>query len=234
MPKGGLPELRATPRFHDMKLGRREFMKFVTAAIAGVPGKLSSDVFQSPRFYVDKGLGFGFEIPRGWYLEAFREDFHELLGGQTLAPPYEDDRETMMELSQGLLATLSKYPIVGDPVKRFSPSITFFRGDESCMEDHENLMDLTSKSMIGFRCLLTDYECMEEPQFVRRSDCVMVRGKSRFLFEHREIEPVLIDDEMFVVHHQRSIYTIHLYDSPYGGDTSQDEFRIFRESLHIA
>lgn len=62
----------------------------------------------------------------------------------------------------------------------------------------------------------------------------MVRAKSKFLFEHQEIESVLVDDETFVVHHQGAIYTIHLYDSPSSGDASQGEFRVFRESLHIA
>jgi hypothetical protein len=62
----------------------------------------------------------------------------------------------------------------------------------------------------------------------------MVRTKSKFVFEHQEIQSVLVDDEVFLVHHQGSIYTIHLYDSPYSGDTSQSEFRLFRESLHIA
>lgn len=218
----------------EMKLGRRDFIKFVTSAIAGTQGDSALEVFQSPRFYADKKLGFAFEIPRGWYLEAFREDFNELLGGQRLAPPYTDDTEAMLDLSQGLLATLSKYPIEGDPLKRFSPSMTFFKGDDRCMDGHDDLLDLSSRAIMGFQCLLSKYECFEAPHFVRRSDCVMVRSKSRFLFEHQEIESVLIDDEMFAVHHQSSIYTIHLYDSPYSGDTSQSEFRTFRESLHIA
>lgn len=217
-----------------MKLGRRDFIKFVTAAIAGTQGISSSERFQSPRFYADKKLGFAFEIPRGWYLEAFREDFYELLGGQRLAPSYLDDREVMQEMSQGLLATLSKYPIEGDSIKRFSPSVTFFKSDDSCMGEYENLLELSSIAIMGFKGLLADYECIEEPHFIRRSDCVMVRTKSKFVFEHQEIKPVLVDDEAFLVHHQGSIYTIHLYDSPYIGDTSQSEFRLFRESLHIA
>jgi hypothetical protein len=217
-----------------MKLGRRDFIKFVTAAIAGTHGISSSESFRSPKFYADKKLGFAFEIPEGWYLEAFRKDFNELLGGQRLAPPYVDDREVLLDVSQGLLATLSKYPIEGDSIKRFSPSVTFFKGDDSCMEEYEDLLELSSTAMRGFKRLLTDYECIEEPHFIRRSDCVMVRSKSKFLFEHQEIESVLIDDETFLVHHHGSIYTIHLYDSPYSGDTSQSEFRLFRKSLHIA
>lgn len=217
-----------------MKLGRRDFIKFITAAIAGTHGVSSSEIFQSSRFYADKKLGFAFEIPSGWYLESFREDFYELLGGQRLATPYLDDREIKLEVSQGLLATLSKYPIQGDSIKRFSPSVTFFKSDDSCLEECKDLLEFSSKAIMGFKCLLTNYECIEEPQFITRSDCVMVRSKSKFLFEHHEIEPVLIDAETFVVHHQRSIYTIHLYDSPYSGDTAQSEFRLFTESLHIA
>jgi len=217
-----------------MKLGRREFIKFLTTAIAGSQGWASSEVLRSPRFYADKKLGFGFEIPQGWFLEAFRDDFDELLGGQRLAAPYADDREVMLEASQGLLATLSKYPIEGDPIKRFSPSMTFFKDSDGCLEEFGDLLGLSSKAIMGFQSLLTDYECIEEPHLVRRSDCVMVRSKSKFLFEHQEIRSVLIDDETFVVHHQGSVYTIHLYDSPYSGDTAQSEFRLFRESLHIA
>lgn len=217
-----------------MNLGRREFLKFVTAAIAGTQAKSTAGMYRSPTFYADKKLGFAFEIPQGWHLEAFREDFDKLLGGQKLAPPYEGDKEVMQEVSQGLLATLSKYPLEGDPLKRFSPSITFFKDDDSYLEECEDLLDFSSKAISGFGHLLTNYECMEEPRFIRRSDCVMVRSKSKFLFEHEEIEPVLVDDETFIVHHHRSLYTIHLYDSPYSGDTTQNEFRLFRKSLHIA
>ena len=46
-----------------MNLGRREFLKFVTAAIAGIQVKSSSEIYQSPTFYADKKLGFAFEIP---------------------------------------------------------------------------------------------------------------------------------------------------------------------------
>lgn len=217
-----------------MKIGRRDFIKFVTAAIAGTQGTSSSGRFQSSRIYADQELGFAIEIPEGWYLEAFREDFNELLGGQRLAPPYLDDREVMLEVSQGLLATLSKYPIEGDSIKRFSPSVTMFKSDDSCLEEYEDLREFSSMAMNGFKRLLRDYECLEEPHFVRRSDCLMVRSKSKFLFEHQEIEPVLVDNETFLLHHQGAIYTIHLYDSPYSGDASQSEFKAFRESLHIA
>ncbi len=217
-----------------MILGRRSFLKFVSAALAGAQVGSASGQYQSPTFYADKSLGFAFKIPEGWHLEAFRKDFKKLLGGQKLAAPFVDDQEFFDDLTEGLMATLSKYPIVGDDSKRFSPSVTFFRADDSSLTGFESLRDLMLDSISAFSKVLTDYSCFEDPKYLPRNDCVMVRAKSIFLFEHVEMKSVLIDDETFLILHGGFIYTIHLYDSPYSGDVSQEEFQIFRDSLHIA
>ncbi|MCF6299285.1 MAG: hypothetical protein L3J01_05335 [Thiomicrorhabdus sp.] len=217
-----------------MLIGRRHFLKFIGSAIAGAHIDSFPNAFSSTTHFIDQKLGFGFKIPTGWYLEAFREDFSDLLGGQQLAERFRDDEHALEELSQGLMATLSKYPIVGDTRKRFSPSITFFKDADSSLCDYSNLLDLTSDAISGFSSVLTDFECTAPPKFIERSDCIMTSCKSKFLFEHEDLVSVMIDDEVFVIHHKGSIYTIHLYDSPYSGDTSQNEFALFRNSLHIA
>jgi hypothetical protein len=217
-----------------MNLGRRHFLKFVASAIAGTQADSLSSIYRSPTVFVDKKLGFGFNIPQGWYLETFREDFNKLLGGQKLAEPYANDKEVLEDLAQGLMATLSKYPLQEDSPQRFSPSVTFFKDTDDCLDDYQDLLDLSSHALSGFSEVLTDYECTESPRYLDRSDCIIVRSKSKFLFEHEYLDSPLIDDETFLVHHHKSIYTIHLYDSPYIGDTSQGEFELFKTSLHIA
>ena len=219
---------------NTMNLGRRQFLKFVASAIAGSQVDSLSGIYKSPTLFVDEKLGFAFKIPQGWYLEAFRDDFNELLGGQKLAEPYSDDKEILEDLGQGLMATLSKYPLEEVHVQRFSPSITFFKDTDDCLNEYEDLLNLSSDAISGFSEVLTDYECTQLPEYLDRSDCIMVRSKSKFLFEHDDLEPSLIDDETFVIHYQKCIYTIHLYDSPYIGDTSQSEFELFKKSLHIA
>ena len=217
-----------------MNLGRRHFLKFVTSAIAGAHADAFSSIYRTPSVFVDKKLGFGFNIPEGWFLETFRKDFDDLLGGQKLAEPYTGDQEIFEELTQGLMATLSKYPLQQSSPQRFSPSVTFFKDTDECLNDYEDLRELSSDAQRGFSEFLNDYECTESPEYLDLKDCVIVRSKSKFLFEHSEIEPVLVDDETFLVHHEKSLYTIHLYDSPYTGDSSQAEFVLFKDSLHIA
>ena len=217
-----------------MQIGRRHFLKFIGSAIAGAQAGLLPEVFSSATHYIDRKLGFGFEIPNGWHLEAFRKDFDQLLGGQQLAEEFRDDDDLLGDLSEDLMATLSKYPIVGDSRARFSPSVTFFREDDSALSNYADLLELAKDAISAYSKVLTDYECTEDPKFIARPDCVLVRSKSKFLFEHEKMNSVLIDNETFLIHHGRLIYTLHLYDSPYTGDSSQDEFTLFRNSLHIA
>lgn len=217
-----------------MKIGRRAFLQFLGSAIAGAQIDAHSKFYSSDTHYIDRELGFGFEIPKGWFLETFRKDFPQLLGGQQLAEEWRDEEGLLEELGEGLIATLSKYPIVGSSPNRFSPSITFFRDDDSALEDYDDLKDLAEHAILGFSSVLTDYQCTNPPKLIKRSDCTLIRARSKFLFEHRDISPVMIDDEAFIIHHESKIYTIHLYDSPYTGDSSQREFTTFRESLHIA
>ena len=217
-----------------MNLGRRHFLKFIASAISGIQVESIPGIYKSPSLFVDKKLGFGFNIPLGWHLEAFRDDFSKLLGGQKLAESYANDKEVLEDLGQGLMATLSKYPLEESTPKRFSPSISFFKDTDDCLSEYEDLLDLSSHALLGFSEVLTDYECIEVPMYLDRDDCIIVRSKSKFLFEHEELDSSLIDDETFLIHHEGAIYTIHLYDSPYIGDTSQNEFDLFKKSLHIA
>lgn len=217
-----------------MTLGRRHFLKFAASAIAGSQIDGLSTFHTPPILFVDKKLGFGFKIPHGWHLETFRNDFNKLLGGQKLAEPHSDDKEHLKDLGQGLMATLSKYPLEKNHTQKFSPSITFFKDPDDCLNECQDLLDLSALAISGYSEVLTNYECSSPPEYLNRKDYLIVRSKSKFLFEHDDVEPSLIDNETFIIHHQKSIYTIHLYDSPYIGDTSQSEFELFKESLHIA
>lgn len=217
-----------------MRIGRRHFLKFLGSALVGAQSHATENVFISPTHFVDRKLGFGFKIPNGWHLEAFRKDFNKLLGGQQLSEEHRGDNVLFAELSEGLLAILSKYPLEGDSRLRFSPSVTFFRAESRDLEDYSDLLEMAQSAVTGFSSVLTDYECTEIPEYVHMSGCTMVRSKSKFLFEHEELESTLIDNETFVIHHKNYIYTIHLYDSPHTGDSSQDEFTLFKSCLHIA
>ncbi len=83
---------------------------------------------------------------------------------------------------------------------RFSPSITIFKNQD----DYESLKPINLEGIVdhfvdGCTVLLRDYEVIELPCQHEVSQCASVRFKSRWVFEHREIEPVLINDQTIMI-----------------------------------
>lgn len=218
-----------------MQFGRRAFMTFVGAALAGTSIDPSSAVIQTGGHFIDNRLGFGFRIPDGWHLEAFSK-FHQLRDTQQLAEPYQDDEEMMEDQLQNLHATLTKYSLASEGEPCFSPGITFFKAEneDEFISSYDTLEELARDAIIGFGMLLSEYECFEEPRLKIGRNFKSVRAKSRFLFEAKGMQSTMVDDEMIAVHYRDRLYTIHLFDSPYTGDTSQQEFSKFKASLHLA
>ena len=83
------------------------------------------------------------------------------------------------------------------------------------------------------KTLLKDYNCYETPEEIRLSNCKAIRFKSRYVFEHEKIKPILIDDEFIGLEHKESFYSIHLYDSPYEGEVAPEEFKVFMSSMYL-
>jgi hypothetical protein len=56
-----------------MGIGRREFLKFVTSALAGSVFAPTAAVFTNNDYYVNQRLGLGFLKPTAWFFEGFRD-----------------------------------------------------------------------------------------------------------------------------------------------------------------
>lgn len=216
-----------------MKVGRRAFIKFLGSAVAGTTLESLDKLIQTDEYYIDPRLGFGFRIPRKWHLKAF-VSFDHIRDKQILAKPFQKEQELLAELSEGLVAILSKYPIDGPVQDLFSPSVTFFMAEaDEELRQIGSVLDISRESIKGFSTVLTDYECYLEPELIQRKGYTMVRSKSKFLFEYEGMTPTMIDNETLYIDYNDIFYTIHLYDSPYNGDVTQNEFDVFKESLHL-
>jgi len=183
-------------------------------------------------YYVNQRLGLGFVKPSTWKFEAFK-DFSTEAKDQVLSllSPEEEEEELKAHAST-LLATISKY---GDERAGFSPSITVHKNQEGRMKLKNLRLDsIVALAIDGFSMLLKDYEVFEPPLPCKLSKCAAVRYKARWRFEHRKMQSLLIDDETVMIDQKTVLFTIHLYDSPYSGDTTPAEFRRFFKSLHIA
>lgn len=216
-----------------MGIGRREFLKFAATALGGLVVDPARVVAVNGDYYVNARLGLGFVKPIGWAFDAF-QDFAAKHDGQILQglPPEADEGEFLRDQASSLVATISKY---GDELRQFSPSITVYKNQGDYEESLSGGLErLALHAIDGFAALLRDYEVIEEPRRREVSHCPAIRFKCRWVFEHREIEPILIEDEALAIDDGSRLYTIHLYDSPATGDVARGEFARFLKSLHIA
>ncbi len=223
-----------------MEFGRREFLKFLSLATAGAAVKSLPDIIRNDNYFINTRLGFGFNTPEDWEVEAFTS-FESMKEQQILISDdsrseYQKELIKDLEDLKGLSVVLKKYPdskLSPEGQNIFSPSITFFMEEDDTVKDYENLVELCKESHIGFSQLLSGYECYEAPEEFSGKNYKAARSKSSFLFEAENMIPTIIDDEMLCIHYGDILYSIHMYDSPYINDTAQDEFKLFKGSLHI-
>lgn len=217
-----------------MGIGRRAFLEFVTTAVGGLILDPIKTVSINGDYYVDTSLGLGFVKPNDWLFEK-DQDFATKLQGQ-IVNGFElgtkEEEEFRRDQASTLVATISKYDHMAS---RFSPSITIFKNQD----DYESLKPINLEGIVdhfvdGCTVLLRDYEVIELPCHHELSRCASVRFKSRWVFEHREIESVLINDQTIMIDQGSALYTIHLFDSPYTGEDTSNQFSRFLKNLHIA
>lgn len=216
-----------------MGIGRRDFLRFVATALGGLVVDPIRTIAVNGDYYVNTRLGLGFIKPSKWAFEAF-QDFAAKLEGQIVhgLQPGAEEEAFRRDQTSTLVATISKY---GDTVPKFSPSITVFKNQEDYESLRSESLEQNALDAIeGWTQLVKDYEVVELPSRCEISRCASIRFKSRWVFEHREIQPIMIEDETLAIDQGSVFYTIHLYDSPSTGDATPKEFARFLESLHIA
>jgi hypothetical protein len=215
-----------------MGIGRREFLKFAVAALGGLMVDPIKTIAVNGDYYVNAKLGLGFMKPSDWTFDVFK-DFATLLDGQIIEGIEPDDEEEFRrDQTSTLVAAIAKY---NHSIPKFSPSITVFKNqDDRKVLDSLVLDQFVLDAQDGCTTLLKDYEVIEQQTRCEFSKCDARRFKARWLFQHKSIQPTLIDDETLVIDQGTYLYSIHLYDSPYTGDIASKKFRQFVESLHIA
>lgn len=218
-----------------MNIGRRKFLKFLGLATAGVVFDPLAAIIRNENYFINQRLGLGFIIPSNWNLDAFG-DFSSLR--QQQLSNFNGDVETkIVEVTaENLVAVIKKYP---DTLKakdhEFGPGITFSMSSDEIPSEFDNFEAAVQAEIEGSKICLTDYEVIKSPAVFKGKNYSAYSFKSKFLFEHADLKrSTLIDDEVLMIHHNKLIYTIHMYDSPYQNDIASVEFEAFKSSLHIA
>lgn len=218
-----------------MGIGRIAFLSFVDEAIGGDPAAGGDRVVRGD-YFVCRRLGLGFLKPASWHFRAF-EDFVSDLGGQELADTTVDDAEECAEHLRKLVVVLSRDPVgakaEGDIV-RFTPGITIFSNSDDRSDTAADFEGTVSRAIEYFATTLRDYSVLEPPRFRQVSRCPAARYSAEFMFEHRGMRPTRVRDQVLIIDQGTTVYTIHLYDSPWTGIVIDEEFEAFIGSLHLA
>ncbi|MEM1093318.1 MAG: hypothetical protein AAGJ10_01855 [Bacteroidota bacterium] len=181
-------------------------------------------------YYIHRKLGLGFRRPRHWVFEALT-GFPDLSRQQIVQNlDAEQQRVFNEEQMETLVAAITKYAKADE---RFGPCITVHRNADDYDPAVDSLWAIVDDYVEGMPFLLKDYACIVAPHEVRLSNCEAVQLKSRYVFEHERIAPVLIEDECIAVAHRNALYSIHLYDAPAISEGAGEAFAQFKSSLHL-
>lgn len=218
-----------------MNIGRRKFLKFLGLATAGLAVDPLAVIVRNKNYFVNQKLGLGFEVPDSWQLNAFG-DYSALRGQELTKFDSEVEKKIVEAASQSIVAVIQKYPdSLKEKARNFCPSIVFSMSPDEIPSEYETFEVYVHEEVEAGFCILTDYEVIESPALFTGKNYSAYTFKTRYLFEHKElISSTVIEDEVLLIHHNKQIYTIHMYDSPYINDVATDEFEGFKASLHIA
>ena len=220
-----------------MGLGKIAFLRFVDEAVGGDgAGGGGGDRVVRGDYFVCRRLGLGFLKPASWHFRAF-EDFASDLEGQKLADDTVDAAEECAAHLEKLVVVISRDPVGGkaeeDPV-RFTPGITIFSNSEDRAAAAADFRAVIVRAIEYFQTTLRKYAVLEQPRYRQISLCPSARFTAEFIFEHRGMPPTRVRDQVLIIDQGTTIYTIHLYDSPWTGIVIDDEFEAFIGSLHLA
>lgn len=208
----------------------------MSVALAGLTIDPTKSVTVNHNYYVNRKLGLGFIKSESWYFEQFK-DFGHLKEGIILSN-FDDERaeELKAEVLDDPLAIISKYNIHN---KSFNPSIVVhLEKYEDMKEDidndeYEDLSELLQDLIRECEVIYKDFELLKPPSQVRISECETWKFEAKYLFEHEDIPPTMVNLETYIIFSDNGLYSIYLQDSPTTGENAQVEFRSFMNSLHI-
>ena len=219
-----------------MGITRRKFIKFIGVALAGLTIDPTKAVAVNHNYYINRKLGLGFIKPDSWYFEKFK-DFGHLKEGLILSNFDEELAEELKEeVFDDPLAIISKYPA---SIKVFSPSVVVHLEQYGDMreytdiDEHDDLLDMIQVVLNGFEILYKDFELLTPPSQMSISECKTWKLVWKYLFEHEDIDPTMVNVVTYFIFSDNGVYSIYLQDSPTTGENARIEFVDFMSSLHI-
>ena len=219
-----------------MGVGRREFMKLMSVAMAGLAISPKTAVAINDDYYINRKLGIIFEKPKGWGYVAVA-DFSDLKEKQLISNIPKEEHEEFWETIGGPACMITKhFENKPDNYGVFSPTIQFFVNHKSEFSDleYETFEEFINLSSDGMKNILKDFKIIHQKQPYSIDGCLFYEYFGSYTFEHVELsEPLKVNLNVVIIEHNNFYYYINLHDCPDQNQIATEEFRLFKKSLRM-
>lgn len=219
-----------------MGLGRREFLRLMSLALAGLAVDPLKAVVTNENVYVNKRFGIMFNKPEGWsYIHV--QDFGRLMEDQILPEWIEEEKEEVWRELGSPICIATKYPLDLPEYKGvFSPTITLQVTPKSEIEalGFHSFEEVLEKSALGTETLLKDFHVRKrhDPQMVNGS--ILHEFDAEYMFEHVELDgPLKVELKAIKAEHNGCYYDFNCHQSRAQNQIAEREFEEFKNSIQL-
>jgi hypothetical protein len=219
-----------------MGIGRRQFIKLSSLALAGLTVDPLNAVAINDNVYVNKKLGILFHKPKNWGFISVK-DFGKIKSEQIIGEWLEDSQEEIWEELGDPICIATKYYEDKPEFKGvFSPTITLNITPKEELKDigHETFEELMEMSEFGTSMILKDFKVIKkyDPYFI--SKCKFYEYDAEYLFEHIEInEPLKVELKVLKAEHNGFYYDFNCHQSKAQNQLANKEFEEFKKSIKL-
>lgn len=219
-----------------MGIGRRQFMKLSSLALAGLSIDPLNAVAINDNVYINKKLGILFHKPENWGFVSVK-DFGKIKSEQIIGEGLEISQEEIWEELGDPICIATKYYEDKPEFKGvFSPTITLNITPKEEFVDlgYETFEELIEMSEFGTSMILKDFKVIEkyEPYFI--SNCKFYEYDAEYLFEHCELnEPLKVELKVLKAEHNGFYYDFNCHQSKAQNQLARIEFAKFKKSIKL-
>lgn len=219
-----------------MGIGRREFFRLTTVALAGLAIDPLKAVAIHDSTYVNKKLGILFEKPFDWGFVAIK-DFGKIKNQQVIGVGLDETAEEIWEELGDPICIMTKYFQDKPEYKGvLSPTITLNITPKQELEylGRETFEELMKLSEQGSSLLLKDFTIVKRYDPILISNCKFYECEAEYLFEHKEIDqPLKVELKVLRAEHNGFYYDFNCHQSKQQNQTADAEFEQFKRTIKL-
>jgi hypothetical protein len=219
-----------------MGIGRREFLRLTSIALAGLAIDPLKAVAVNDNVYVNKKLGILFEKPNDWGFVSIA-DFGKMKRDQIIGVGLEESAEEIWEeLGDPICVATKYYQDLPEYKGVFSPTIMLHITPKQVMEeigckDFEESLEL---SEVGTAMILKDFMVVKRYDPIWLSGCKFYEHDAEYLFEHVDInEPLKVELKVLKAEHNGFYYDFNCHQSKAQNQIADREFERFKSTIRL-